>query len=293
MFIRKYDEDVKSQSQEERVHKWLEKSCYHHFLGLSDRNYPEILKNIPDPPEFLYVIGNLENLKGKCCSIVGSRNPSKESKDNTRKISEKLAFNNIILVSGLALGIDSIVHESALKVGGKTIAVMPCGVDVIYPQFNAQLYSKIIENNTIISEYPLGSTPKKHHFIRRNRIVTGLSNCTIIIEAKLKSGTISSAYHALNQNREVLTIPIGFDEEFAQGNLKLIEEGATCLTSIDDALSKVCGHSHTMFFEDFEDFCDFCQTSPDRALIKLSDLISKGLCFHKSFGFVLVFLTES
>lgn len=291
--------NIFSQKQKEFVQKninflidkndsWLKKDSNNHIFDLDSANYPSLLKEIYNPPSIIYALGNINLLNSDCCAIVGSRNPNPNSVTNTKEISQKFATNGITLVSGLAIGIDSIVHESALSVLGKTIAVLPCGVDVIYPQINQQLYSQVIEKNLIISEYPLGERPKKHYFVQRNRIVTGLSKATIIIEAKQKSGTMTSAIHALAQNREIMTIPIGFGENFASGNLELLENGATCIKSAEDALLKYFRYYEFLYFDTFEETIQFLNHETK----KFHELTAKGFCQNFGTGYRLLILTE-
>lgn len=178
------------------------------LITINDKGYPEKLKNINNPPICLYILGDKQNLNSKSIAIVGSRDCSDYGKTMAQAFSYLLVKNNVTVVSGLARGIDSSAHIGALQAKGKTIAVIGTGIDLVYPKENKDLVKKIIENGgTIISEYPLGTKPNKENFPRRNRIVSGLSDGVLIIEAREKSGALITVDYALEQGKNVYVIP--------------------------------------------------------------------------------------
>ena len=200
---------------------------------INDRQYPSILKEIPDPPIILYYLGDITILD-KNIAIVGSRRYSSYGKVITEKFSSELAENGINIVSGLALGIDSIAHKSALKVKGKTTAVLGNGIDIIYPYENKKLFEEIKEEGCIISEFPIGTTPSKYTFPQRNRVIAGLSYGVIITEAPEKSGALITASYGLEYNRIIFSIPTNITNPYGKGSNNLLKEGAFPLTDIED-----------------------------------------------------------
>ena len=174
-------------------------------------NYPKMLKEILNPPEKLYVKGNLNNLDSPCLAVVGSRNCTEYGEKWCKYFVKELVKYGITIVSGMALGIDSIAHKTALKYGGKTIAVLPCGFNNIFPEENIGLYNEILENNgTAITEYELNTKAIYQKFLDRNRIVSGLSMGVLVVEAAYRSGTTVTARDALIQKRDVFCIPRKF-----------------------------------------------------------------------------------
>lgn len=178
------------------------------FISIYDENYPKNLKQLYDKPISLYVKGNKKILNEFSLAIIGCRENSTYGKKVATAIARGLARQKITTVSGLARGIDSISHGATLQAGGKTIAVIGSGLDIIYPYENANLAKEIVKTGgAIISEYPLGTKPEKLHFPARNRIISGLSNGVIVIEAKKKSGTMTTVDFALEQGKTVFAIP--------------------------------------------------------------------------------------
>ncbi len=209
------------------------------IITLQDKNYPKLLSEIHNPPPIIYYKGNIDLNNDFLLSIVGTRKYSQYGKQAASEISLELAKNKITIVSGMALGIDSISHHSCLEAGGKTIAVLGSGLDYqsIYPSSNRGLAEKIIDfGGAIISEFPPGTKPLKYHFPQRNRIISGLSLGTIVIEAGIKSGSLITAYLALEQNREVFALPGSIYSPNSAGTNKLIKQGARPITSIQDIL---------------------------------------------------------
>src|SRR3989344_140729 len=176
------------------------------LISRLDSAYPQSLKNIFDPPETLYVIGDIKF--SKAVSVVGTRQLSKRGQENTEIICKELVNRGFTIISGLALGIDAVAHWTAIKNGGKTVAVLGAGVDIIYPPQNRELYFKIIESGeAIISEIPPGKLSPHSYFPARNRIISGLSEAIIVTEAQIKSGALITARLAIDQGRDVYAVP--------------------------------------------------------------------------------------
>ena len=208
-------------------------------LTIDDQAYPQLLKQIYAPPFILYYRGQLETFMGYLLAVVGTRKFSHYGQQVTEKLVRELAFNNLTIVSGLALGIDALAHSAALEAGGKTIAVLGSGLDRqnIYPAQNRYLADKIeAGHGLIMSEYPLGTLPLKHHFPQRNRLISGLSAATLVIEAGEKSGALITAMHALEQNREVFAVPGSIYSPVSAGANRLIKMGAKPVTSAKDII---------------------------------------------------------
>lgn len=210
------------------------------YLTIADHEYPTILKHIHLPPPVLYYKGNIrKELFSQCISIVGSRKASYYG----LKMSEKMAFElgeaQITIVSGLARGVDTMAHVGAIKANAKTIAVLGCGIDVIYPKENKQLYHDITRSGLIISEFPPGTPPYAYNFPQRNRIISGLSMGTVIIEASTKSGSLITAKYALEQGREVYALPGNINNSNSMGTNSLIREGAKIVLETKDILDDI------------------------------------------------------
>jgi DNA processing protein len=205
-------------------------------------DYPPLLREIYAPPFLLYTLGNKELLKtASWLAIVGTRHPSPYGLKMTARLTAELVRNGWGIVSGLAKGIDAEAHTVALEQGGKTIAVLGCGIDYIYPYENKGLYQAIKEKGLIISEMPLGVTPQPFQFPLRNRIVTGLAKGTLVIEGDFKSGAMISGKLALDQNREVFALPGRVTDTLSNGPNWLIKQGAVPVSSVDDILEVVGG----------------------------------------------------
>lgn len=198
-----------------------------------DLAYPLILSQISNPPQNLYVIGNKELLREDCVSIVGCRDCS----DYGSRVARQLAFlytrKSKIIVSGLALGIDTSAHIGTIDAGGRTVAVLASGLDIIYPNSNIELARKIImSGGAIISEYENGTPPLKENFVARNRIISGLSSSIIVVEAKMHSGSLITANYAVEQGRNVLAVPGNIFSKNSEGTNELIRQGAEPITKI-------------------------------------------------------------
>jgi DNA processing protein len=204
-----------------------------------DPDYPSRLKEIYDYPPLLYVRGSLLPEDEWCLAVVGTRRATVYGRQVTEEIVADLARSKITIVSGLARGIDSIAHQSALDTGGRSLAVFACGLDTVYPSENANLARSIIQQGALISEYPLGTRPKAENFPRRNRIMSGLSLGVLIIEAGETSGAMITARLALEQNREVFAIPGSILSPVSRGTNHLIQEGAKLVRDYTDILEEL------------------------------------------------------
>lgn len=204
---------------------------------LGDEDYPYLLSNIVDPPDLIYYLGTIPKSDDRTLAIVGSRRDTAYGRKQAFKIARELAENDCTIVSGLAYGIDSAAHRGALDANGKTIAVLGSGIKNIYPKDNTPLAREIIEKNgAVISEFPPLSEPLAFHFPIRNRIVSGLSNALLLVEAREKSGTMITVNYALNQGREVFALPGPVDVSSSVLPNRLIREGARCIASAEDIL---------------------------------------------------------
>lgn len=212
------------------------------FLTLKDENYPKLLKEIPDPPIVIYLRGNwdqTEKLNIKV-GVVGTRRMTAYGKNSTQKIVSGLAQNGVTIVSGLAEGIDTIAHKTAIENNGKTIAVLGSGIDVIYPISNFDLYFQIIKKEgLIVSEYPPGFKPTKSSFPLRNRIISGLSNAVVVIEGKKTSGALITAKYALDQGKEVFAVPGPINSPTSEATTYLIKQGATIASNAGDIIEEL------------------------------------------------------
>ncbi len=207
-----------------------------------DKAYPELLKKIYDPPPFLFMLGDLNENDKYALAIVGTRQPSDYGKAIAEKFSQEFVRLGITVVSGLARGIDTVAHASALKHGGRTIAVIGSGLDVIYPQENKSLSNRIAEHGSIISEYEMGAKPDAVNFPRRNRLISGLSLGTLVVETDINGGAMITANMALDQNREVFAVPGAITSKRSHGCHALIREGkAKLVENIDDIIAELSG----------------------------------------------------
>jgi len=208
-------------------------------LTYLDPDYPSRLKEIYDYPPLLYLRGSLLPEDEWCLAVVGTRRATVYGRQVTEEIIADLAQNKITIVSGLAKGIDSVAHHSALEAGGRSIAVFACGLDVVYPSENADLARRIMQQGALVSEYPLGTRPKAENFPRRNRIMSGLSLGVLVTEAGNTSGAMITAHLALEQNREVFAIPGSILSPASRGTNHLIQEGAKLVRDYTDILEEL------------------------------------------------------
>lgn len=207
-------------------------------LVFTDPSYPQELKSIYNPPPVLYYLGDLTALEGLKIAVVGTRRPTPYGLKVAHILAQGLAEAGIIVVSGLAIGIDAAAHRGALQGKGKTIAVLGSGVDVIYPRENARLYQEIAREGLILSELPLGTPPERHHFPARNRIISGLTRGTIVVEAGEKSGALITADLALEQGRDVFAVPGPITSSQSRGTNNLLKQGAKVVTGVEDILEE-------------------------------------------------------
>lgn len=198
--------------------------------------YPAPLKEIKDFPKELYYIGDLKILSKRCASIVGSRNTNQYGRATAVAIAKKLAERDVTVISGMARGIDTCAHRGALDAGGKTAAVLGCGVDICYPKENVDLKKVIESEGLVISEYPPGTEPMPYYFPQRNRIISGLSEITVVVQARNESGALITAELAAEQGREVCAVPGNIDSQYNLGNNKLIKDGARPIVNNSDVL---------------------------------------------------------
>lgn len=210
-----------------------------HFLMIEDEAYPERLRQIYLPPIALFYRGDLSLLKKRMLGIVGSRRHTDYSTQALELLIPSLVRERVVVVSGMAAGVDSIAHRTTLHHRGKTVAVVGTGLDVCYPRENESLYEKMAESGLVVSEYPMGSQPLKYHFPYRNRIIAGLSHAVCVTEAKMKSGSLITANVALSENRTVFALPGKITSPYSQGTNALIMAGATPVTEAEDILREL------------------------------------------------------
>jgi len=208
------------------------------FLTVFDEDYPGPLKNISDPPPVLYYKGEL-NFSYPAVAIVGARGCSNYGKKVAENFACQLAERGVVVISGLARGIDTYAHIGALRAKGKTIAVIACGLDIVYPPENKKLYMEIQHEGSLLSEYPPGVEPLSGHFPQRNRIISGLSQGILVVEAADRSGSLITAAIAREQGRKLFAIPGNIDRPQSRGCNKLIKEGAKLVTKVEDVLEEL------------------------------------------------------
>lgn len=199
-------------------------------------SYPANLKNLADPPSLLYVQGNIISRDRLAIAVVGTRTPTPYGRKMTKIFVRSFVAAGLTVVSGLALGIDSLAHATALDHHGRTIAVLGSGLDVIYPPENHALAQKIPNHGALVSQFPLGTKPLGKNFLARNQLISGLAQAILVVEGRQKSGTLSTATHAANQGREVFAIPGPIDSPQSQAPLYLIKQGAFLATTPQDIL---------------------------------------------------------
>ena len=207
------------------------------ILEFGDKNYPSLLKEIPNPPKKLYYRGDFKNDPRPHVAIVGTRKATLVGLQLAKKFAKELSARGVVIVSGLAMGIDTAAHEGALEANGKTIAVLGNGLDWIYPKQNEKMGNRILETGgAILSEYPSGAESLPNHFLERNRIVSGLCLGIVVIEAPTQSGSLNTASHALEQNREVFVVPGPLNNENYMGSHALLRAGARLVTKPEEIL---------------------------------------------------------
>ena len=207
-----------------------------HIITCHDPAYPVLLSQLPDPPPLLYVHGSVDLLSEPQLAMVGSRNPSRSGQQTAVDFARHLASAGLVITSGLALGIDAACHQGALDVNAPTIAVMGTGLDRVYPARHRDLALRIAEQGSLISEFPIGTSPQPGNFPQRNRIISGLCLGTLVVEAAIRSGSLISARYALEQGREVFAIPGSIHNPLARGCHYLIRQGAKLVETAEDVI---------------------------------------------------------
>ena len=209
------------------------------IITWQDEEYPERLKTIFDPPPVLYVKGNRFQSHELMIAVVGSRKASTYGRTVAENLCREFAVKGITVVSGMARGIDSAAHRGTLRAGGRTIAILGCGVDVVYPPENTRLYQKILEIGSIVSELPMTAKPDRRNFPARNRIISGMSLGTVVVEAGSQSGALITADMALEQGRDVFAVPGNISSGSSKGTNRLIKQGATLIEHAEDVLNAI------------------------------------------------------
>lgn len=208
------------------------------LVTLLDDQYPQLLKEISDPPPYLYLKGRLP-ISSPAIAVVGSRRASDYGISVTSRFSRELAGLGVTIVSGLALGVDAAAHRGALQSGGATVGVLGCGIDLIYPGENRQLYREMEETGAIVSEFAPGTQPDAPNFPRRNRIISGMSQGVLVVEAAERSGSLITARFALEQGREVFAVPGNINFRASRGTNSLIKEGAKLVETVADIMGEL------------------------------------------------------
>ncbi|NBX91797.1 MAG: DNA-protecting protein DprA [Proteobacteria bacterium] len=279
------DSDRFSEEKIDRILNWCEKN---QTLILFRENLPPLLKQIPLTPQVLFIKGSLETLFSPLIGIVGARKASSYGLACAFKFARQISACGVGVVSGLARGVDGVAHQGALTGGGKTIAVLGSGFTHIYPREHQWLAAQILEKGgTWVSEYPPFTPPLAHHFPHRNRIISGMSLGTLVVEAKKKSGSLITALSGLNQGREVFVVPGPIDDERFQGGHELIQQGAKLVTELKDVVDelplllsaekfqRLGGKNPFKFAESFT-LADWLEGAENNELRDLQHLISQG-----------------
>jgi len=222
----------------ERALKWLQEPR-HHIVHFTSPDYPGLLQQISDAPALMYVVGNPDALHLPALAIVGSRNPTRGGRQNAHDFAAHLGQTGFSILSGLAQGIDTAAHLGALAADAITVAFLGHGIDRIYPAENRALAHRIAERGALISEYPLGSSPRREHFPQRNRLISGCSLGTLVVEAARRSGSLITARLASEQGREVFAIPGSIHNTLSRGCHQLIRQGAKLVESAEDIVSEL------------------------------------------------------
>ncbi len=209
------------------------------LVSWHDDDYPVRLKEIADPPPVLYFKGTLLPSDERSLAVVGTRGPTSYGREATAGLTAELAHNGIVIVSGLARGIDGVAHRAALENGGRTIAVLANGLDIVYPREHTNLAQQIVDRGAIVSEYPPGVRPDSRSFPRRNRLISGISLGSLVVEAGEGSGARWTVYHALEQNREVFCVPGSIYSPMSRLTNRLIQEGAKPVSNVTDILEEL------------------------------------------------------
>lgn len=244
--------DVKTESL---IENYINELNHHNinFISINNDNYPKLLKNIADPPLGFYMLGQMPDDTFNKVGVIGARKCTQYGAMNAYKFGKDLGANNVVVVSGMAMGIDSMAHKGAIDGGGKTIAVLGCGLDIVYPPSNTNLRDDIVKNGCVISEFPVKTPPYPANFPMRNRIISGISDAVLVVESAKKSGTLITVGQALEQGRDIFAIPGNITNPMSEGTNNLIKECAFPATKVDDILEnlgviyKYCKDDNTNF----------------------------------------------
>ena len=245
------------------------------FVSLEQNQFPEKVRHIPDAPYALYYVGNLPDENRKSVAIVGARGRSAYGSEMTRLLARALAEHGVQVISGLARGIDGDAHKGVLDAQGNTFGVLGSGIDVCYPKEHKYLYEKMIENGGVISEYPPGVSPLPHQFPARNRIIAGLSDCVVVMEAKEKSGSLITADFAMEQGKDVYALPGRVTDPLSQGCNQLIKQGAGIVQSVEDFLADLDILTENIYVQ--MDFRQNVLEKDERLVYSLTDFRPVGL----------------
>lgn len=227
----------KDLSEAESIVRWCDDSGVRIMMP-TDEDYPKSLLSLPDAPMVLYILGTLPDFENNlCCAVVGTREMSEYGKNTAYEIGAGLADCGACIVSGLALGIDGMAMAGAVEAGGATVAVLGCGIDVVYPKQHETLLRKVLEKGAVITEYAPGVSPNGHHFPVRNRIISGISQAVCVVEGSMRSGSLITARHAVYQGKILYAVPGRIGEKGAEGPNHLLKEGASAITGARDILS--------------------------------------------------------
>jgi DNA processing protein len=223
---------------------WLEDGN-NHIVTLADNEYPQALLNIPDPPLLLYVKGRLDLLNRSALAVVGSRSATPQGINNAEAFAKSLSDAGLCIISGLAHGIDAAAHRGALRGQGGSIAIVGTGLDIVYPAANRELAHALAQQGTLVSEFPLGTPPLAANFPRRNRLISGMSLGSLVVEASLQSGSLITARLALEQGRDVFAIPGSIHAPQSKGCHALLKQGAKLVETAQDILEELGGATKT------------------------------------------------
>ena len=269
----------------DRQWRWMEKTGTH--LLLANRpDYPEQLLEIPDPPALLFVRGSLIDADHSGVGVVGSRNATPYGLGVAERLSGELAAHGVTVISGGALGIDTAAHRGALKAGGRTVAILGCGLDVDYPRDNRALFESVVASGAVISEYALGSQPDAFRFPQRNRLISGLSLGTLVVEAPKQSGALITARFAAEHGRPVLVVPANIDRQNSVGSNELLKDGGIPVTETADILlalrlvpvqSRPAHQLPLNLGDEIEDGTDAGQNAPHGRTMKRLESLIKDL----------------
>jgi DNA processing protein len=237
-------------------------------ITIYDENYPKLLKETFDPPKILYIKGNIKKEDNISIAIVGARKATPYGKWAAEKFTYELSNLGLTIVSGMARGIDTVVHRTSLKANARTIAVLGNGINVIYPKVNRDLFTQVSSSGAIITEFPLDMQPFSRNFPQRNRIISGISLGVIVIEAKEKSGSLITASHALEQGREVFAVPGNINSVYSTGTNKLIRDGAKIIMDVDDILEEISELASLIKFSNKEKIKNYNLNAEEKRIIE-------------------------